>query len=148
MGAGNFSRIVAFGKLRKFGLGLLGLAAMVTVSWCVRAQGHDDNADYPSIELDNKTIQYDDTPSTDPVARLEEKLEKGQAKLDYDPKFGYLPSLLKSLNINVDTQLLVFSKTSFQAPRISPAKPRALYFNDTVSIGSVQNGQVFEVMSL
>jgi hypothetical protein len=51
-----------------------------------------------------------------------EKLEKGQAKLD--------------------------SKTSFQAPRISPTKPRALYFNDTVSIGSVQNGQVFEVMSL
>ena len=35
-----------------------------------------------SIDLDNKTIQYEDSPSTDAVARLEEKLEKGQAKLD------------------------------------------------------------------
>jgi hypothetical protein len=136
-------------KCRKFGIIFVALALLVTLSWCIRAQtGHDDNSDFPFIDLDNKTIQYEDAPPTDAVARLEEKLEKGQAKLDYDPKFGYLPSLLKNLDIKIDTQLLVFSKTSFQAPRISLSKPRALYFNDAVSIGTVQNGQVFEVMSL
>ena len=31
----------------------------------------------------------------------------------------------------VESQLLVFSKTSFQAPKIGPKNPRAIYFNDT-----------------
>jgi len=125
------------------------VAALALLGWCIRAQtGHDDNPDFSFIDLDNKTIQYEDTPATGAVARLEQRLENGQARLDYDPKFGYLPSLLKNLDIKADTQALVFSKTSFQASRISPARPRAIYFNDTVSIGSVQNGQVFEVMAL
>ena len=142
------SRVIALAKSRKSVLGLAGLAALVTVAWCVNAQGHDDNADFLTIDLDDKTIQYEETSSTDAVARLEEKLEKGQVKLAYDPKFGYLPSLLQNLGIKVDTQVVVFSKTSFQPSRISPAKPRVIYFNDAVSIGSVQNGQVYEVMAL
>ena len=109
---------------------------------------HDDEPAFPFIAFDDKAIQYEEAPGNEPVARLENKLRQGTAELDYDPKFGYLPSLLKHLDITVDSQLLVFSKTSFQAPRISPAKPRALYFNDTVAIGSVQNGQVLEVVSL
>ena len=40
---------------------------------------------------------------------------------------------------------MVFSKTSFQATKISPRAPRAIYFNDDVAIGYVQGGDVVEV---
>jgi hypothetical protein len=99
------------------------------------------------IALDNKAIDYWG-PVNDPVARLEKKLEDGSAKLEYSPRGGYLPGLLKLLGINTDSQILVFSKTSFQAARISPRAPRALYFNDEVAVGSVQDGEVLELVSL
>jgi hypothetical protein len=128
----------------------LKFTALVFVSCCAAGawQGHDDNPDYPFIPFDHKAIQYEETAPSDPFGCLAAAIEKGEKKLEYDAKFGYLPSLLKHLDINVDSQMLVFSRTSFQAPRISPAKPRAVFFNDTVSIGSVQDGQVFEVAAL
>ena len=43
---------------------------------------------------------------------------------------------------------MVFSKTSFQAPRISPWNPRALYYNDDTSVGYVRGGDVLEIASL
>ena len=43
--------------------------------------------------------------------------------------------------------MLVFSKTSFQAPRINPKNPRAIFFNDTVSVGWVRGGPVLEVIA-
>ena len=44
--------------------------------------------------------------------------------------------------------MLVFSKTSFQAPLISPRSPRALFFNDNVAVGSVKGGDVLEFAAL
>jgi hypothetical protein len=85
----------------------------------------------------------------DPVALLEKQLERGETRLDYSMDgWGYLPSLLKHLDLNVDSQILVFSKTSFQLSKISPQTPRALFFNDKVAVGSVQQGEVFEFTSL
>ncbi len=101
------------------------------------------------IPPDHPAIEYFKTPPDDAVARLARRLAKGEAKLDYVPgRLGYLPSLLKNLDVNVDSQMLVFSKTSFQAPLISPRAPRALFFNDTVSVGSVHNGEVLELAAL
>jgi len=108
----------------------------------------ENAVDYPYLAFDHKSIDYIHGPVDDPVSRLAKRMEKGEAKLEYDPKWGYLPSLLKNLGINRDSQVLVFSKTSFQAPRISPKKPRALYFNDTVAVGSVREGEVYEFASL
>ena len=45
----------------------------------------------------------------------------------------------------VESQALVFSQTSFQAPLIHIDNPRALYFNDAVSVGWVRGGEVLEV---
>lgn len=81
------------------------------------------------------------------VEQLADRLDRGEPVLNYDPKFGYLPSLLKSLDINVDSQVLVFSRTSLQQDHINPKNPRAIFFNDTVQVGSVQNGKVFELMA-
>ncbi len=117
---------------------------ITAAAWAAR----DDTADYPYIPYDHAAINYVKTTPTDAITKLQDKLDKGTAKLDYDPKWGYLPSLLKQLNVNVDSQLLVFSKTSFQGPKISPAKPRALYFNDNVGVGFVQDGDVMEFTAL
>ena len=85
----------------------------------------------------------------DPVSRLEARLERGEAALDFYPgRGGYLPSVLRELGINVDSQVLVFSKTSFQQDLISPRNPRAIFFNDNVSVGSVPGGGLLEFASL
>lgn len=83
----------------------------------------------------------------DPVALLQKRIDRGEAKLTYESKHGYLKSVLENLSIPIDSQTLVFSKTSFQYKKISPEAPRALYFNDDVYIGQVHDGKVIEVVS-
>jgi hypothetical protein len=100
------------------------------------------------VPPDDSAIQYGDLPVDDAISRLAKKIDSGRVKLDYVAGTGYLPSLLKNLNINVDSQVLVFSKTSFQNPKIGPATPRAIFFNDNMAIGSVQNGDVLEIAAL
>ncbi len=101
------------------------------------------------LPLDHPAIEYAKTPADDAITRLEKRLAEGKAKLDYDSGgLGYLPSLLKNLNLNPDSQSLVFSKTSFQAAKISPSNPRALFFNDEVMMGSVRSGDVLEFAAL
>jgi hypothetical protein len=56
-----------------------------------------------------------------------------------------LPSLLAALGISTDSQMLVFSRTSFQAAKIGPRNPRAIYFNDEVAVGWVRGGEGIEV---
>ncbi len=57
----------------------------------------------------------------------------------------YLRSLLQELKIPIESQVLVFSKTSFQRDLISSERPRAIYFNDDVYVGSVQEAPVLEI---
>jgi hypothetical protein len=93
--------------------------------------------------------QSADRPAlNDPIGRLQQQLERGEVSLNFRPGSGYLQSLLDRLDVTVDSQLLVFSKTSFQQRLISPRAPRAVFFNDQVAVGSVQGGDVLELMSL
>ncbi len=103
---------------------------------------------FPYIPYDHPAIQYPKAPPNDPITRLQHRMDKGEVKLAFDPKLGYLPSLLKNLGINTDSQMLVFSKTSFQAPKISPRRPRALYFSDDAAVGFVPDGDVMELTGL
>jgi hypothetical protein len=100
------------------------------------------------VPLDHEAIKYGSMPTDDPVARLEKKLVAGDATLSYDETWGFLPSVLDALEAPVESQILVFAKTSFQAPRISPRTPRALYFNDRVSVGWVRGGDVVELAAV
>jgi hypothetical protein len=118
-------------------LACLTLPALAQIA--VQNQGYVPFSDAP--------IHYRTQPVTDPVAKLQELLDRGDAKLVYEPTHGYLKSVLEKLEIPVDTQTLVFSKTSFQYKKISPQAPRALYFNDDVYIGQVHDGKVIEVVS-
>jgi hypothetical protein len=117
------------------GLGLAG--ALLSAAGIGLAQSTDD--------IDAEPINYAKTQATDSVARLQAEIDSGKAALKYDPARGYLPSVLEQLRIPVSSQMLVFSKTSFQRDRISPLSPRAIYFNDDTYIGWVQGGSVLEV---
>jgi hypothetical protein len=120
-------------------------AALILAGVCL-AQRLEDTDRVPP---DHKAIEYYAAPDTDPISRLQQRLDKGEVRLTYQAGGqGYLPSLLKLLDVNIDSQTLVFAKTSAQSARISPFRPRAIYFNDMVSVGYVQGGDVLELASL
>lgn len=98
--------------------------------------------------FEQEPINYHTAPVNDPVARLQKAMAECDVKLKFDERHGYLESVLRSLGISTSSQMLVFSKTSFQRTRISPSAPRALYFNDDVYIGWVRGGEVIEVSSV
>src|SRR3984957_19753773 len=93
-----------------------------------------------TLSLDDPAIGYSSLPLTDPVTELSRKIEQGQVRLAFDPVTGYLPAVLKALDIPVESQMAVFSKTSIQAMRIEPSNPRVLFFNDAVVAGWVRGG--------
>ena len=99
---------------------------------------------HPTLLRNHAAIRYDSTPSHDPVARLNERLKNGEVTLERRGASGYLQSVLEALHVPIESQLLVFSKTSFQASRIGPKNPRALYFGDTLAVGWVRGGEVLE----
>ncbi|MET0279728.1 MAG: hypothetical protein ABW278_01205 [Steroidobacteraceae bacterium] len=106
----------------------------------VRNQGYIPYSDAP--------INYRSENITDPVTRLQHQLDAGTARLVHDGSgHGYLKSVLQLLDVPVSSQTLVFSKTSFQYPQISPEHPRALYFNDDIYVGVVHQGKEVEVVS-
>jgi len=93
-------------------------------------------------------VNYSKQQTHDPIARLQKQIDDGKATLEYDERHGYLPAVLKYLNIPVSSQMLVFSKTSFQQPKITPFLPRAIYFGDDAYIGWVQSGDVVEISAV
>lgn len=100
------------------------------------------------LPIDDPAIHYQEQSRHDPGSLLEQKTASGQLKLKYDPTFGYVPSILEALGIPVSSQVLVFSKTSFQSPKISPRMPRAVYFNDDAYVGFVHGGDYVEIVSI
>jgi len=99
---------------------------------------------HPTLLRNHPAIRYDSTPSRDPIARLNQRLKNGEVTLERRGPSGYLQSVLEALHVPVESQLLVFSKTSFQAPKIGPKNPRAIYFSDTLAVGWVRGGEVLE----
>ena len=125
-------------------LAAAGVIVLAAAAWALA----DRLEDTLYVPLDDPAIQYSQAPN-DPVARLEKRLESRAATLDFAPNgWGYLPAVLKQLDVPTDSQVLVFSKTSIQTQHISPHTPRAIYFNDEVAVGFVQGGDVFELSSL
>ena len=80
-------------------------------------------------DLDQPAIQYNSQTLHDPGTQLNRKIQFGEVHL----------------NVPIQSQLVVFSKTSFQADRINPHNPRSLFFNDSVVAGWVRGGPIIEV---
>lgn len=100
------------------------------------------------LEFEGAPINYATAPVHDAVAVLQQKLDQGEASLNWNDDQGWLPSVLEQLKVSQSSQLLVFSKTSLQLRRIMPSRPRALYFNDETYIGWVQRGDVVEISTV
>ncbi len=97
------------------------------------------------LEFEQAPIRYHETAARDPVAQLQQRLDAGEVELAFDERFGYLPAVLQALEVSPSSQLLVFSKTSFQQRRITPRRPRAIYFDDDSYVGYVQFGEAVEI---
>jgi hypothetical protein len=99
-----------------------------------------------AFDFDEPPIAYRTAQPNDPVARLQARIHKGEAKLEHSPRFGYLPAVLKELGIAQSSQSLVFSKNSLQRERIGTDRPRAIYFDDDTYVGFVQGpGGLLEI---
>lgn len=93
-----------------------------------------DNPYRTVISPDNPAIRYNTAIAADPAAPL----------IGCDLTLD-LPALLGKFAVDASSQMLVFSKDSFQAARISPRNPRAIYFNDDVAIGWVRGSRDLEI---
>ncbi len=100
------------------------------------------------LDFEGEPINYGSAEVHDRISKLQQDVETGKAKLVWDKKHGWLPSLLEHLEVPAYSQLLVFSKTSLQLRRITPERPRAVYFSDDTYVGWVQNGDVVELSAV
>jgi hypothetical protein len=115
--------------------GLVPIAATVLL----RAQSGPLSSTFTNWS-DHPAIAYPSAPATDPVAQLNQDLQRGTIQLTTDGASGYLRSLLDSLKVPIESQIVVFAPDSVQRARISMGNPRALYFNDSVAVGWVRGG--------
>ena len=100
------------------------------------------------LPQDHLAIGYKTAPLADRVAAFQRPASRKQSHARRGQPYGYLAAALKAFDVPVSSQLLVFSKTSFQGPRISPRAARALYFNDDTFVGWVPEGEVLELASV
>jgi hypothetical protein len=94
---------------------------------------------------DNPSIAYSTGAVTDRVAALNQRILDGRVHLTFDPRSGYLRSVLDALDVPVESQVATFARNSFQADLIRPDNPRALYFNDSVAVGWVRGADLLEI---
>lgn len=94
--------------------------------------------------LTHPAIAYTTRPTRDPVAALALRLADGTAHLTFDERSGYLRSALDALRVPIESQILVMSKTGVQGLHTDPANPRAIYFNDSVTVGYIRGAPLLE----
>jgi hypothetical protein len=111
------------------------------VAWSAAVVSSAQFDDSP-FEIDHPAIAYMTRRSSSVVDALNARVQSGQVTLPYEQTTGYLKPLLDALNISVDSQIVVFSKTSLQSQQIQPRNPRAIYFNDSVIVAWVRGGFV------
>ena len=117
---------------------LVRLSCLVFGATGAQAQGVPD--------YERPPINYSATTPHDAVAELGQRIAAGQLQLSGTARH-MLRTLLRELNVPVESQIMVFSKTSLQRNRINPKRPRGLYFSDSAYVGWVPGG-LFEVTTI
>ncbi len=142
---------------RQVNSGLWAIVALLLAGGAGALLVHADSADvsgyfYDTLPPDPHDPSIDYFGATqDPVARLRERIAAGEVSLDFASggagRAGFLASLLKALEIDVSSQVVVFSKTSLQRDLIEPANPRTIFFNDEVAVAWMYGGFI-EIASM
>ena len=117
--------------LNRPALRLLLSGALVVGAAVAQGQGGPDYEQPP--------VSYSTTTPKDAVSRLQERMKLAGLNVHGRDKRA-VQTLLDALDVPVETQVLVFSRTSLQRGRIRPEQPRALYFSDSVYVGWVPGG--------
>ena len=120
---------------------LCGVAATTFAGAVALAERFSASHRHPAIE-------YATRPRTDRVAELNARLRTGEATLAFDRSRGFLTAVLDALDVPVESQTLVFSKTSLQSDFIGPDNPRAIYFNDDVAVAWIRGAPAIELAAL
>ena len=94
---------------------------------------------------EDPAIRYSTARLNNVVEEVNRRIQAGAVPLTFEGRGGFLRSALEALQIPVDSQLLVFSTDSLQGKRINEQSPRAIYFNDRVTLGWVRDGEFIEV---
>jgi hypothetical protein len=95
--------------------------------------------------LAHPAIGYYTQPTHDLVADLNRRIEDGTARVTFDERTGYLRSVLDALHVPAESQMLVMSKTGVQGLYTGPANPRAIFFNDAVTVGYIRDAPLLEL---
>ncbi len=94
-------------------------------------------------DYERPPINYSKSAPNDAVTRIEQRIKSGEFRFPEPPgDRAVLLALLKELKVPVESQILVFSKTSKQRTIIGPSRPRALYFSDDCYVGWVPGGAI------
>jgi hypothetical protein len=96
---------------------------------------------------EHPAIQYSARPVHDRVSTLNRAIADGATSLTFEASTGYLRSLLNALNVPIESQLLVFSRTGVQRAATGPLNPRALFFSDSVVVGYIPGARFLEIAS-
>lgn len=92
------------------------------------------------LDYEEEPHNYWTAPLSDTCTELDKALASGALKLPAGKGTEALKAVLDALKVPAESQVLVFSKTSFQRDLISPARPRAMFFNDECYVGWVPGG--------
>ncbi len=93
------------------------------------------------VDLDSPPIEYRSKTPNDRFAQLKSRIESGDFQLATTGREA-LGQILRELEVPAESQVLVFSKTSAQNSRISPDRPRCIFFSDNCYVGWVQGGSI------
>jgi hypothetical protein len=129
------------------------MSRLLLIACCVAAltgaaRADDFQGSQHKVPYDEEIINYSQRVADSPIEKLQRRIDSGEVKLEFDAKLGWLPALLKELNIPRSSQVMVFSKTSLQRQFITPSNPRALFFNDDVYLGFIPGAPVMEVSAV
>lgn len=119
----------------------LALAVLLVASVSAQRTGVFDQS------INHPAIKYSTSDSNTVVDALNRRLRDGSAKLVHDGKSGYLRSVLQLLDIPVESQVMVYTQTSLQSQHITMQNPRAIYFNDAVSVAFIRGAGLLEIVA-
>lgn len=100
------------------------------------------------VPYGRKPVDYFGVESNDAVSGLQGRLISGEAQLTADDRFGYLMSVTELLDVPLESQLLVYSKTARVPGLVSPKTPRAIFFNDEVSVAWIPGSRELELTAV
>ena len=100
------------------------------------------------LAIDAPPHEYWTRPLTDRFTRFKTEMEAGRLVLDAaGGEKEYVQGLLRALEVPASSQMLIFSTTSLQLRFITPANPRALFFNEDVYVGYIPGARI-EIVSI